>query len=86
MPILRYILSCKGCPFNIKYIVLLKLGLSVKFLETGPELRSNYSEVIAPQDVAVYGALCALASFDRSDLKVHLLFFFFCGTCFVQLH
>jgi hypothetical protein len=29
-----------------------------------------FSEVIAPQDVAVYGALCALASFDRSDLKV----------------
>ncbi|CAM0870445.1 unnamed protein product [Alopecurus aequalis] len=40
-----------------------------KFLETGPELGSNYSEVIAAQDVAVYGALCALASFDRSDLK-----------------
>ncbi|XP_048532898.1 COP9 signalosome complex subunit 1-like [Triticum urartu] len=40
-----------------------------KFLETGPELGSNYSEVIAPQDVAVYGALCALASFDRSELK-----------------
>ncbi|XBH96721.1 hypothetical protein VPH35_087052 [Triticum aestivum] len=40
-----------------------------KFLETGPELGSNYSEVIAPQDVAVCGALCALASFDRSELK-----------------
>ncbi|VAH17106.1 unnamed protein product [Triticum turgidum subsp. durum] len=40
-----------------------------KFIETGSELRSNYSEVIAPQDVAVYGALCALASFDRSELK-----------------
>ncbi|KAK8446959.1 hypothetical protein SEVIR_9G570300v4 [Setaria viridis] len=43
-----------------------------KFVETGIELGNNYSEVIAPQDVAVYGALCALASFDRSDLKVHL--------------
>ncbi|PAN51940.1 hypothetical protein GQ55_9G641800 [Panicum hallii var. hallii] len=40
-----------------------------KFVETGIELGNNYSEVIAPQDVAVYGALCALASFDRSDLK-----------------
>uniref|UniRef100_A0A287TP26 Uncharacterized protein n=1 Tax=Hordeum vulgare subsp. vulgare TaxID=112509 RepID=A0A287TP26_HORVV len=40
-----------------------------KFLETGPELGSNYSEVIAPQDVAVYGALCALASFDHLELK-----------------
>ncbi|XP_043721971.1 COP9 signalosome complex subunit 1-like [Telopea speciosissima] len=40
-----------------------------KFLETGPELGNNYSEVIAPQDVATYGGLCALASFDRTELK-----------------
>jgi len=35
-----------------------------------------YSEVIAPQDVATYGGLCALATFDRTELasKVkHLL-------------
>lgn len=40
-----------------------------KFLETGPELGNNYSEVIAPQDVATYGGLCALACFDRTELK-----------------
>ncbi|XP_059651471.1 COP9 signalosome complex subunit 1 [Cornus florida] len=40
-----------------------------KFLETGPELGNNYTEVIAAQDVATYGGLCALASFDRSELK-----------------
>ncbi|XAR63100.1 hypothetical protein NMG60_11022924 [Bertholletia excelsa] len=40
-----------------------------KFLETGPELGNNYSEVIAPQDIATYGGLCALASFDRTELK-----------------
>ncbi|RAL46235.1 hypothetical protein DM860_016668 [Cuscuta australis] len=40
-----------------------------KFLDVGHELLSNYNEVIAPQDVATYGALCALASFDRSELK-----------------
>lgn len=40
-----------------------------KFLEVGPELGNNYTEVIAPQDVATYGSLCALASFDRSELK-----------------
>ncbi|KAI4973382.1 hypothetical protein ZWY2020_035643, partial [Hordeum vulgare] len=50
-------------------IFLLIFSLPLKFLVTGPELGSNYSEVIAPQDVAVYGALCALASFDRSELK-----------------
>ncbi|XP_068634506.1 COP9 signalosome complex subunit 1-like [Aristolochia californica] len=40
-----------------------------KFLETGIELGNNYSEVIAPQDVATYGGLCALACFDRTELK-----------------
>ncbi|KAA8545696.1 hypothetical protein F0562_020853 [Nyssa sinensis] len=40
-----------------------------KFLETGHELGNNYTEVIAPQDVATYGGLCALASFDRTELK-----------------
>ncbi|KAL7258867.1 hypothetical protein ACSBR1_004887 [Camellia fascicularis] len=40
-----------------------------KFLETGPELGNHYTEVIAPQDIATYGGLCALASFDRTELK-----------------
>eukprot|EP00027_Filamoeba_sp_ATCC50430_P017206 CAMPEP_0168568636 /NCGR_PEP_ID=MMETSP0413-20121227/15686_1 /TAXON_ID=136452 /ORGANISM="Filamoeba nolandi, Strain NC-AS-23-1" /LENGTH=419 /DNA_ID=CAMNT_0008600991 /DNA_START=146 /DNA_END=1405 /DNA_ORIENTATION=- len=40
-----------------------------KFLETTIDLGSNYNDVIAPQDVAVYGGLCALATFDRSELK-----------------
>lgn len=47
--------------------------LSKQFLEVGPELGSSYSEVIAPQDVATYGGLCALASFDRSELKAFIL-------------
>ncbi|XP_020213282.1 COP9 signalosome complex subunit 1 [Cajanus cajan] len=40
-----------------------------KFLETGPELGLHYNEVIAQQDVATYGGLCALATFDRAELK-----------------
>uniref|UniRef100_A0ACD5TT40 Uncharacterized protein n=1 Tax=Avena sativa TaxID=4498 RepID=A0ACD5TT40_AVESA len=55
---------------GLAYLETKKYKLAArKFLETGPELGNNYSEVMAPQDVAVYGALCALASFDRSDLK-----------------
>ncbi|GFY92607.1 COP9 signalosome complex subunit 1 [Actinidia rufa] len=46
-----------------------------KFLETSPELGNNYSEVIAPQDIATYGGLCALASFDRAELKATNLHF-----------
>lgn len=41
----------------------------MQFLETAPELGSHYNEVIAPQDVATYGGLCALATFDRAELK-----------------
>lgn len=33
------------------------------------ELGSQFNEVIAPQDVATYGGLCALASFTRQELK-----------------
>jgi len=47
--------------------------LWVQFLEVSPELGNSYNEVIAPQDVATYGGLCALASFDRTELKVFLL-------------
>jgi COP9 signalosome complex subunit 1 len=39
------------------------------FLEVSAELDRHYSDVIAPQDVATYGAFCALASFDRTELK-----------------
>lgn len=33
------------------------------------ELGAAYSDVFAPQDVATYGGLCALATFDRGELK-----------------
>lgn len=57
----------------------------VQFLEVSPELGNSYNEVIAPQDVATYGGLCALASFDRMELKVYhllLLLNFSLLTCF----
>lgn len=42
----------------------------LQFVDVNFELGTQYNKVIAPQDVALYGALCALASFDRADLKV----------------
>lgn len=33
------------------------------------DLGNSYNDVIAAQDVALYGGLCALASFDRAELK-----------------
>lgn len=58
------------CAAGLAHLEARKYKLAArKFLETGPELANNYSEVIAPQDVATYGGLCALASFDRTELK-----------------
>jgi len=38
-----------------------------------PELGSAFSDVASQQDVALYGGLCALASFDRNELKNKLI-------------
>ncbi|KAI3956142.1 hypothetical protein MKW92_003161 [Papaver armeniacum] len=56
------------CAAGLAHLESKKYKLAArKFLETGPELANKYTEVIAPQDVATYGGLCALASFDRAD-------------------
>ncbi|KAK8711246.1 hypothetical protein V6N13_146534 [Hibiscus sabdariffa] len=58
------------CAAGLAHLESKKYKLAArKFLEVGPELGNSYSEVIAPQDVATYGVLCALASFDRTELK-----------------
>ncbi|KAF9412064.1 COP9 signalosome complex subunit 1 [Podila epigama] len=44
------------------------------FLSIGEELVANpYSEVISPNDIAVYGGLCALATFTRTELKTRVI-------------
>lgn len=58
-----------------------KIYWSLQFVDTNFELGSNYSDVIAPQDVATYGGLCALASFDRAELKVWKSFFLIIHIC-----
>ncbi|XP_039000425.1 COP9 signalosome complex subunit 1-like isoform X1 [Hibiscus syriacus] len=58
------------CAAGLAHLEAKKYKLAArKFLEVGPELGNSYSGVIAPQDVATYGGLCALASFDRTELK-----------------
>jgi COP9 signalosome complex subunit 1 len=44
-----------------------------KFIETSFEMGNKFNEVIAPEDVAIYGSLCALAEFDRKELKNEVL-------------
>jgi len=48
---------------NQKYKAAAKCFLQAQFDHL------NYPELISPNNVAVYGSLCALASFDRQDLQ-----------------
>lgn len=64
------IISKLRCAAGLANLEAKKYKLAArKFLETGPELSSHYNDVIASQDVATYGGLCALATFDRAELK-----------------
>ncbi|KAI3932174.1 hypothetical protein MKW92_038431 [Papaver armeniacum] len=62
------------CASGLAHLESRKYKLAAcKFLETGSELGNTYKEVISPRDVAVYGGLCALASFDTSELEARII-------------
>lgn len=44
-----------------------------KFLETTFDLDGTFNELGAPQDIAIYGGITALATFDRQELKKKVL-------------
>ena len=46
---------------------------ALTFIDTEPSLGDSFKEVISPNDVAVYGGLCALASMDRNELLTRVL-------------
>lgn len=49
------------------------LDAATSFLSTDPSLGDTCKEIISPNDVAVYGGLCALASMDRTELISRVL-------------
>ena len=40
-----------------------------KFMECSVEIGASYNEVLHAEDIALYGGICALASFKREELK-----------------
>ncbi|KAG5541940.1 hypothetical protein RHGRI_021685 [Rhododendron griersonianum] len=54
------------------YLMGMRGASESMFMETGHELGNRYSKVIALQDIATYGGLCGLASFDRTELKASI--------------
>ncbi|KAL0309205.1 UNVERIFIED_CONTAM: COP9 signalosome complex subunit [Sesamum radiatum] len=58
------------CVAGLADLMCKKYKLAAReFLETGPLVQNSYTEVIALKDIATYGGLCALATFDRAELK-----------------
>ncbi|KJE96582.1 proteasome component region PCI [Capsaspora owczarzaki ATCC 30864] len=43
------------------------------FVDVSFDICGNFSEVIAAQDIAIFGALCGLATFDRAEIKSKLI-------------
>ncbi|CAD6499344.1 BgTH12-03464 [Blumeria graminis f. sp. triticale] len=43
------------------------------FLLSEPGLGPNFNTIISPNDIAVYGGLCALATFGRKELRTRVL-------------
>ena len=54
-------------------IAALRMGrfreAAIKFTEINVEIGTHYANVCAARDVATYGTLCALASFNREELR-----------------
>jgi COP9 signalosome complex subunit 1 len=46
---------------------------AVSFINITKELLSNFTDFVTDQDITLYAGLCALASFDREELKEKLL-------------
>ena len=44
-----------------------------KFLQVSTELGDSFTAVCVAEDVATYGALCALAEFDREELRQYVI-------------
>ena len=49
------------------------LDAALNFLRTDFSLGNSFNQVLTPNDVTVYGGLCALASMDRAQLQARVL-------------
>lgn len=62
------------CAAGLAFLDAKKYKLAARaFVDISPELGTSYSDVISPADVALYGGLCALASFERAELKQRVI-------------
>lgn len=69
-PLQPYLCAAEG-------LALLDVGdyqhAAIHFLKTEAGMGSSCNTIISPNDIAVYGGLCALASMDRNELQTQVL-------------
>ncbi|KAJ5085468.1 COP9 signalosome subunit 1 (CsnA) [Penicillium argentinense] len=46
---------------------------ATSFLSVKPTLGDTFNDIVTPNDIAVYGGLCAMASMDRTELQTKVL-------------
>ena len=57
----------------ILFFLLNNVQAARKFVDVSADLGSSFDGVVAPEDIAVYGGLCALATFSREEMKRRVL-------------
>jgi COP9 signalosome complex subunit 1 len=71
------------CAYALVYLEEQKYTQAAhNFILASGDINNSFASVISASDVAIYGALCALATFDRCDIKneVHFsLYFYYSG-------
>ncbi|OQR92082.1 COP9 signalosome complex subunit 1 [Achlya hypogyna] len=56
--------------FGLVHLVNKKYhNAALKFVECNVEIGASYNEVLHAEDIALFGGLCALATFDRAELR-----------------
>ena len=55
------------------FFLLNNVQAARKFVDVSADLGSSFDGVVAPEDIAVYGGLCALATFSREEMKRRVL-------------
>jgi COP9 signalosome complex subunit 1 len=45
----------------------------LKFIGVGSALENKFNNVVSAEDIAIYGTVCALATFNRAELRTHII-------------
>lgn len=68
------VLAKLGCASGLAHLENRRYKLAArKFVNVSPDLGMQYNDVISQQDIAIYGGLCALATFDRQEMKARVI-------------